>query len=74
MLVAGGAALVGVVCCALGPAAIVGALTTLTVGVVVGWAAAVVVAVGLVAYVVLARRRRTGRPAPPDASPPTGTV
>jgi hypothetical protein len=41
MLVAGGAAPIGVVCCALGPAAIIGTLTTLTVGAVLGWVAAV---------------------------------
>jgi hypothetical protein len=54
-----------VACCALGPAAVVGALGTLTFGVVAGVVALVLVAVSLTIRTVVARRSVAGRSAPP---------
>jgi hypothetical protein len=64
-LVAGVIAVVAVACCALGPAAVVGALGTLTGGVVVGAVSLVVVAVVLGVRAVIERRRLAARSAPP---------
>lgn len=60
-LVAGGVALVAVVCCAIGPAMLVGVVATLLAGVVFDSVALVVMAVCLASVVVIVRRRRAPR-------------